>query len=162
MRGLWAGILVLIALADIARAQTDRCSAITDPAWRKACEAGSYDPTISRTAGTPAGRADYAASLRRTFLAQGFEMDVAAIEGRPKNRQKDRAPVDKYPQLHLFGLLTNPIVFQAITSGRVLQSAKDLGFQSVEFYSNTGQGGWWFDLSGATLPDCDVAKRVCR
>lgn len=112
--------------------------------------------------GSATARADYANRLRRAFLSNGFDISVLALESRPKDSLRQIRPVEKYPQLHMFGPLTNPAVYQLITDGGVLLNAKELQFRSIEFFSNLGQGGWWFDISGPALPDCDQAKRVCR
>ena len=49
----------------------------------------------------------------------------------------------------------------AAYTGQVLKDAQAVGFRSVMFYSSAGNGGWWFDISGPTLPNCDVNKRLC-
>lgn len=162
MRGMVATTLAMATLwTTPAAPEVDFCAGVKDPAWREACRNGHFDPRSGIPVGSPSDRHSYAEKLRRIFLSQGIDMSVVALEQRPKNR-RSKSPLDKYPQLHVFGFLSNPLVFQLITEGRVLSVSKELGFRSVEFYSNAGQGGWWYDLSASTLPACDIAKRVCR
>ena len=110
---------------------------------------------------TQAARAQYADAIRRMFLSNGISMDVFWPEQYDKKSLDNPAFRHLYPRLYIFGYLNNAFVYQATTTGKVLENAKAVGFKGVEFYSKGSDGMWLFDVSGASLPRCDVGKRLC-
>ena len=66
-----------------------------------------------------------------------------------------------YPRLVFTGYLSDSLVFQIAGKGEVLKNAAALGFAGVQFISQGEGGVWLYDVSGATLPRCDVSGRGC-
>lgn len=141
-------------------AQPSMCAAIRADVDRLAC----YDQATKTKQEAPAGatlaaRAYYGDALRKTFLSSGMDFDVYWPETRPAGTVDQ---FNQYPRLIIFGHINNPLIYQLITDGQVLTGAKSAGFKMVQFFSKSGSGGWWYDLSGPEIPKCDVNKRLCR
>jgi hypothetical protein len=64
--------------------------------------------------------------------------------------------------LTFWGFISKAVVYQLITDGRILENAKARGFRKIDFDDRGEDGQWIFDLTGAVLPACDNARRVCR
>jgi hypothetical protein len=117
-------------------------------------------PQQKQVVGTAAERETYRADLRRTFLASGLDIDVLVDEkARPNGVERVKW---KYPRLMFFGYLNAPAVYQLITNGKVLENAKEKGFLTIDFFSKSSdEGHWYYDLSGQTIPRCDINHRLC-
>jgi len=94
-------------------------------------------------------RLEFRHKMETTFLEHGVSMDVIA--------NGTHADI-----LTIFGYLSKATVYQIAFSGRVLESAKEIGFKKVDFDDRGAEGHWIFDLSGTTPPTCDTSRRVCR
>lgn len=94
---------------------------------------------------TPALADDYSAKLEQTFLANGYSISVFPKDG----------------ALIVFGPMNNALVFNAIRKLNILQEAKSAGYRKVTFGDKITGGRWHYDISGSTLPRCDLAGRLC-
>ncbi len=113
----------------------------------------------AETRATPEMRAEYAERLRRVFLANGVSTNVFALE---KRAGTSFDPLGRYPRLVFLGYLNDSSVYQAVTAGKVLEGAKEIGFAGVEFASKGRAAFWRYDLTGQTLPSCDITQRLCH
>lgn len=142
---------------------TAACKAMTNDTERLACwDALGAQPPPSpqpKPAGTPTSRAQYADTIRRAFLSSGIDIDATDLERQPESRTAES--FKKYPRLWLFGYMNKPFVYRAITEWQFLAKAKERGFQSIEFFDKGPDGIWLFDISGSSIPACDIPKRIC-
>ena len=67
----------------------------------------------------------------------------------------------KKDTLIVFGYMSKALVYHAITRLDVLSEAKRSGFTRVEFAQKGSGGNYVYDLTGSTLPRCDVSERLC-
>ena len=96
---------------------------------------------------------EFAQELERFFLRNGITIDVNAIES-------DRAGYAT-PYLHFFGYMSKAMIFQLLENGKLLQTAKKIGFRGVDFQSKV-DGHYFFDLTGdGPIPHCAQHDRVC-
>jgi hypothetical protein len=94
----------------------------------------------------------YAQGLEKILVSNGIKVSVMVYEGQ----------VDPSPTLMFFGHFTKEFVARALTSGAVLQRAKELGFTSVDFFDRGPEGHYQFVLSkSAPLPKCAAYQRLC-
>jgi hypothetical protein len=94
----------------------------------------------------------YAQGLEKILVSNGINMSVMVYEGK----------VGPSPTLMFFGHFTKQFVARALTSGAVLQRAKELGFTSVDFFDRGPEGHYQFVLSkSAPLPKCAAYQRLC-
>jgi hypothetical protein len=94
----------------------------------------------------------YAQGLEKILVSNGIKMSVMVYEGQ----------VGPSPTLMFFGHFTRQFVARALTSGAVLQRAKELGFTSVDFFDRGPEGHYQFVLSkSAPLPKCAAYQRLC-
>jgi hypothetical protein len=94
----------------------------------------------------------YAQGLEKILAANGINMSVMVYEGQ----------VGPSPTLMFFGHFTKEFVARALTSGAVLQRAKELGFTSVDFFDRGPEGHYQFVVSKtAPLPKCAAYQRLC-
>jgi hypothetical protein len=94
----------------------------------------------------------YAQGLEKILLANGVNVSVTVYEG----------PAGPSPTLMFFGYFTKDFVTRALTNGAVLQRAKELGFNSVDFFDRGPDGHYQFVLSkSAPLPKCAAYQRLC-
>jgi hypothetical protein len=169
MRTVPLVLLTCVVLAGDASAQSS-CSKIADDKERLACydkteqeKSTSAEQNAAPIEKTPNSRAAYARQLRKWFLSNGVSMYVSTYE---KNDKKLEDAFTKhrelYPRLVFTGYLSDAMVFQiAGSKGQVLKNAQALGFAGVQFISEGAGGVWLYDVSGATLPRCDVGANVC-
>lgn len=94
----------------------------------------------------------YAQGLERILVSNGVKMSVLVYEGQ----------VGPAPTLMFLGHFTKEFVSRALTNGRVLERAKELGFTSVDFFDRGPEGHYQFVLSRtAPLPKCAAYQRLC-
>jgi hypothetical protein len=94
----------------------------------------------------------YAQGLEKILVSNGINVSVMVYEGK----------VDPSPTLMFFGHFTKQFVTRALTSGAILQRAKELGFTSVDFFDRGPEGHYQFVLSrSAPLPKCAAYQRLC-
>jgi hypothetical protein len=94
----------------------------------------------------------YAQGLEKILLSNGVNVSVAVYEGK----------ADPTPTLMFVGHFSREFVERAVTSGAVLQRAKELGFKSVDFFDRGPDGHYQFVLSTtAPLPKCAAYNRLC-
>jgi hypothetical protein len=94
----------------------------------------------------------YAQGLEKILVSNGIKVSVMVYEGK----------VGPSPTLMFFGHFTKEFVARALTSGAVLQRAKELGFTSVDFFDRGPEGHYQFVLSkSAPLPKCAAYQRLC-
>lgn len=94
----------------------------------------------------------YAQGLERILVANGINVSVMVYEGK----------VGPSPTLMFFGHFTKKFVARALTSGAILERAKELGFTSVDFFDRGPEGHYQFVLSkSAPLPKCAAYQRLC-
>ncbi len=157
-------IFCFLSIPMVAHAQKSPCAAITDDKERLACfdKGASVEQNAEPIEKTPNSRLAYARELRRWFLSNGVSMSVFTFE--KNDKRLDGASTkhrELYPRLVFFGNLSDSLVFQISGKGEVLKNAAALGFAGVQFNSLGAGGIWLYDVSGATLPPCDVTGRVC-
>ena len=177
MAGKQSALVILSCCAALvasdASAQSS-CSKIADDKERLACfdigasveHKAALTPQASPRRGNKelarGLRAAYANQLRRSFLSNGVSMHVSTYEKNDKKLEDAFTEYRKlYPRLVFTGYLSDSLVFQIARKGEVLKNAAALGFAGVQFISQGEGGVWLYDVSGATLPRCDVSGRVC-
>lgn len=102
-------------------------------------------------------RLNFVAALQRAFLKNGMDFEVGLLETRASVHDTRGL----YPRLTIFGFINAPIVYQLSTEGGVLKNAQALGFHGVEYSSKGSAGRWLYDISGKTIPRCDINQRLC-
>jgi hypothetical protein len=90
-------------------------------------------------------RSQYAGRLERAMLKIGMSAEVAVEQ--TKNASSTQSLGGKFPKLIVFSYLSKSLVFNLITEGKVLDGAKEAGFQSVVFLDRGDDGLWTFDLT---------------
>jgi hypothetical protein len=94
----------------------------------------------------------YVQGLEKILAANGINVSVMVYEGQ----------VGPSPTLMFFGHFTKEFVARTLTSGAVLQRAKELGFTSVDFFDRGPEGHYQFVVSKtAPLPKCAAYQRLC-
>jgi hypothetical protein len=94
----------------------------------------------------------YAQGLEKILVSNGINASVLVYEGQ----------VGPSPTLMFFGHFTKEFVSRALTSGAVLERARELGFTSVDFFDRGPEGHYQFVLSkAAPLPKCAAYQRLC-
>jgi hypothetical protein len=94
----------------------------------------------------------YAQGLEKILVSNGINVSVTVYEGQ----------VGPAPTLMFFGHFTKDFVSRALTTGAVLQRARDLGFTSVDFFDRGPEGHYQFVLAkSAPLPKCAAYQRLC-
>lgn len=93
----------------------------------------------------PAYAQSYVSILEKTYLENGISMEVAV----------------KNNTLIIFGPLSKARVYQSITRLDVLAKAKEAGFKTVDFIDRGNDGRWTYDLTGPSIPKCDIRNRLC-
>ena len=152
---------LVFALVQIEAAPAQDCAGIRNDRERLRCydEAHSPQQQSETEIKNAAARAAFAGALRRYFLEKGFDIEVLALE-------KDSKPASlcgtlPAPCLRLIGFFNGPMIHQLIRTGKVLESGRARGFGGVMFIGKGHEGDWLYDISGPTLPKCDVAGRLC-
>jgi hypothetical protein len=115
------------------------------------CPAAAQAPPFPLPPG-PAEREEYAVQLQRAVLEAGGSLDVMVY---------DHPAVGNPPTLLFFGHFSKAFVFQAVRTGQLLRSAKNLQFKSVAFFDRGPDGLYVFDLTGSEVPRCARFDRVC-
>jgi hypothetical protein len=94
----------------------------------------------------------YAQGLEKILVSNGIGVSVMVYEGQ----------IGTSPTLMFFGHFSKEFVARSLTSGAVLQRAKELGFKSVDFFDRGPDGHYQFVLSkSAPLPKCAAYQRLC-
>lgn len=155
-------ILFGATMPAIAQGYED-CRSIADGEARLACYDAAAKPKEAPAAppvvASAITRRGYTQQIERIFLGAGVDISVFPMETAGDRRNEQ---FTKYPRLILFGYINKPFVYKAITEWKLLENAKQVGFRAIEFADKGPDGRWFFDISGAQLPNCDVNKRLCR
>jgi hypothetical protein len=120
-------------------AQAPNCAGISDEKARLAC----YDRGAKPKAAAPrpgvtsapelvdSTLLDYRGRLERALLENGVSAEVI-VDG---------------TNLTIWMFLNRAMVFQLITKAKILDSAKEAGFNKVRFWDKGNDGAWLFDLT---------------
>jgi hypothetical protein len=141
--------------AEPRKTASSKPDAITTGALPSTADAAGKQPEalkLSREQTERHERRVYAQGLERILIANGIKVSVMVYEGQ----------VGPSPTLMFFGHFTKEFVARALTSGAVLQRAKELGFTSVDFFDRGPDGHYQFVVSkSAPLPKCAAYQRLC-
>lgn len=158
-------VLLLIASGLPAGAQPPaaECAAIPTPTERLACYDAKAPPVVvpaQPIEKTRESRMRFAANLRRNFLENGLPFLVLPEEKLdPKSVIRD---VPKhFPKLSIMGYFNDATVYQLAGKAEILSNAAALGFKAVDFFSQAGNGRYFFEIIDEKVPRCDISKRVC-
>lgn len=162
--------IVFYVVAVPALAQAPNCADIGDDMKRLACYDHGAKPKEKtmkpQTATTPPSKPstgtvsyallDYRTRLEHAFLESGISANVVI---QTKHSTPGMRDFGRYPELIIWAYLSKAMVFQLITQGKILDNAKQAGFEMVDFFDKGNEGHWFFDLTKAG--NCDVYNRLC-
>jgi hypothetical protein len=148
----------LFVITASLQARAENCFGLPTVQQRAACYQNNPSQTAEPDSGLPKTSASTAslddrrrfrADIEKAFLSHGITMDLFASGPNETT-------------LTFWGFISKAVVYQLITDGRILENAKARGFRKIDFDDRGEDGQWIFDLTGAVLPACDNARRVCR
>jgi hypothetical protein len=162
--------LCLFGTVGVAGAQAQDCRAISDEKERLTCYDSAAKTELTPTPTPPAEfvapatapyRAAWADRLQKSFLKQGRDMTVLALETKQPSDANMSPKETKLPRLAFFGCFGRPLVYRLMTEAPIMANAKKIGFRMIDLFDKCGDGHWFYDLSGPNLPKCDVHNRLC-